>query len=126
MEHPIHSFMKVAFEDLKDMIDVNTIVGNSVETNDNTLIIPVSKVAFGYCAGGTEIEYLGKSETKDHPFGAGSVGGVTITPVAFLVVKDGNVKLLHAEKETHIIEKVIDLVPNIMKKVTSTEDEATN
>ena len=94
-EHPIDNLMITAMNSLRDMIDVNTIVGDTVETADGTTIIPVSKVSFGFAAGGSEFNTntMNKySENPKMPFGGGSGAGVKINPVAFLVVKEGNVK----------------------------------
>ncbi len=88
-EHPIQGLMKTAMENLKEMVDVNTIVGDPVETPDGSVIMPVSKVGFGFAAGGSEFvvetKHNGTTETE-HPFGGGSGGGVSITPIAFLIV----------------------------------------
>ena len=98
-EHPIQGLMQTAMENLKEMVDVNTIVGDPVETPDGSVILPISKVGFGFAAGGSEFEYDGEANSKEKdgsnkpmPFGGGSGGGVSITPVAFLVVGKNGVK----------------------------------
>lgn len=101
------------------MIDVNTIIGEAVTTVDGTLIIPVSKVTFGFAAGGSEFNTnkLNKySESAKLPFGGGSGGGVSISPMAFLVVKDGYTNLLTLNNTTPI-DKLIELIPDLMNKV---------
>lgn len=120
MEHPIENLMITAMNSLRDMIDVNTVVGDTVETVDGTTIIPVSKVAFGYAAGGSEFNSnkLNRySENYKLPFGGGSGAGINISPVAFLVVKDGMVKLLTIEMNGPI-DKLVDYVPDIINKVS--------
>ena len=83
-DHPIQGLMTTAMENLKEMIDVNTIIGEPVETPDGGVILTVSKVGFGFAMGGSE--FSGSSSSDELPFGGGSGGGVSITPIAFLVV----------------------------------------
>lgn len=104
---------------LESMVDVNTIVGDIVTTTDGTLIIPVSKVSFGFAAGGSEFNTnkLNKySESAKLPFGGGSGAGVSIAPMAFLVVKDGYTNLLTLNNSTPI-DKLIELIPDLMNKI---------
>ncbi len=118
MEHPIHSFMKISMENIKDMVDVDTIVGQPVATKEGTTIIPISKVKFGFASGGTEQKAENRQENQTAPFGGGSGGTVSITPIAFLVVdKEDEVKVLSLENQTHIYEKIIDFIPELMAKV---------
>ncbi|HHY13072.1 MAG TPA: sporulation protein YtfJ [Thermoanaerobacterales bacterium] len=113
-EHPVQGLMKTTMESIKEMIDVNTIVGNAVETPDGCVIIPVSKVSFGFAAGGGE--YNGNSDTKDQlPFGGGSGAGVTLNPVAFVVVGQEQIRLLSINQNTSI-ERIIDLIPYFVDK----------
>lgn len=125
-EHPIENLMVTAMSSLRDMIDVNTILGDTVETKDGTTIIPVSKVCFGFAAGGSEFNTnkLNKyAETMKLPFGGGSGAGVKIAPIAFLIVKDSNVKLLTVEADKPI-DKLVDYVPDIVDKLTNLADKA--
>ena len=95
--HPIESLMKTAMENLKEMVDVNKIVGDAVETPDGSVIIPISRVSFGFAAGGTEFEHQAEGNGRNSPaptglpFGGGSGGGVMVQPVAFLVAGQGQV-----------------------------------
>ena len=86
MENPIHSFMKISMENIKDMVDVDTIVGQPITTKEGTTVIPISRVKFGFASGGTEQKVENKHENQPAPFGGGSGGTVSITPIAFLVV----------------------------------------
>lgn len=135
-EHPIQGLMNTAMQSISEMVDVNTIVGDPVSTPDGAVIIPVSKVAFGFAAGGGEyggdVDFSVPEETiysdddeekataviapVKYPFAGGSGAGVSITPVAFLVVNSGNVKLLPVNTNT-TIEKLIDMVPGFINKV---------
>lgn len=114
--HPIEGLMTAAMENLKEMIDVNTIIGDPVETPDGSVILPVSKVGFGFAAGGSEFSVKGSSSDK-LPFGGGAGGGVSITPIAFLIVSNQGVRLLHVDESTHLYEKLLDLAPNAVEKI---------
>ncbi|MFU2363636.1 MAG: GerW family sporulation protein, partial [Clostridiales bacterium] len=124
-QHPIENLMLTAMNSIKDMVDVNTIIGEPIETSNNTIIIPISKVGFGFAAGGSEfkgetIDEYTKREKEEAiqyrlPFGGGSGAGVSIAPVAFLVVQPNNVKLLPVE-HCSAIDRLLDYVPDLMEK----------
>lgn len=119
-EHPIQGLMTTAMENLKDMIEVNTIIGDPVETSDGTIIIPVSKVGFGFAAGGSEFNAqanASEDSESDLPFGGGSGGGVSITPVAFLIVSSKGIKMIHLQENAHLYEKIIDHAPQALDKI---------
>lgn len=132
-EHPIEGLMTTAMENLTKLVNVNTIVGDPVETPDGSVIMPISKVGFGFAAGGSEfvtdseIEIEGGSIGKDDalnakvalPFGGGSGGGVSITPIAFLVVGKSGVKVVPLDNQTHILERLIDSAPQVVDKIQS-------
>ncbi|GGE77197.1 GerW family sporulation protein [Priestia taiwanensis] len=113
-EHPIQSLMNTAMTNLEHMIKANTIVGDPIESPDGSVILPVSKVGFGFAAGGSQ---FGDQEGGAMPFGGGSGGGVSINPVAFLVVSSQGIKVLHLAEQAHILDKVIDLAPQAVDKV---------
>ena len=122
--HPIESLMKTAMENLKEMVDVNKIVGDTVETPDGSVIIPISRVTFGFAAGGTEFEHEenarqgGNSQQQNGelPFGGGSGGGVSVQPVAFLVVGQGQVRLLPVDRNA-MLDRLIDLAPQVINQI---------
>jgi sporulation protein YtfJ len=126
-EHPIQGLMKTAMENLKEMVDVNTIIGDPVETPDGSVILPVSKVGFGFAAGGSEFDFeevqqapaspQNGSTKPELPFGGGSGGGVSITPVAFLIVNGQGVKMVHIDGQTHLYEKLMDAAPAVFEKL---------
>ncbi|RIW27064.1 sporulation protein YtfJ [Bacillus salacetis] len=125
-DHPIEGLMTTAMENLKEMIDVNTIIGDPVETPDGSVILTVSKVGFGFAAGGSEFVIKGKGSKdgqddkqgeKKQPFGGGSGGGVSITPIAFLIVGSKGIKMLHLDENTHLLEKIVDLAPGVMERI---------
>lgn len=114
MEHPIGSLMDTTMEKIKEMIDVNTIIGEPITSPDGTLIIPVSKVSYGFAAGGSDLPT--KKENKDC-FGGGSGAGVTIQPVAFLTVYQGNVRLVSVDRDEGTADKLVNMIPDVLKKV---------
>ena len=126
-EHPIEGLMLAAMNSIKDMVDVNTIIGDPIETSNNIVIIPISKVCFGFAAGGSEFneetidEYTKKDKDNENikyklPFGGGSGAGVSINPVAFIVIQEGNVKLLPVNHSS-TIDRLIDYVPDLINKI---------
>jgi len=125
-EHPIEGLMQASMNSIQDMIDVNTIIGDPIETNGNIVIIPISKVCFGFAAGGSEFneETIDEYNKKDKeemiqyklPFGGGSGAGVSINPIAFLVVQEKNVKLLPVNHSS-AIDKLLDYVPDLFDKI---------
>lgn len=124
-KHPIESLMSTAMESLRDMIDVNTIIGDMVESSNGTVIIPVSKVSFGFAAGGSEfnVNKMNKfNEDSKLPFGGGSGAGVNISPTAFLVITGDVVRLLTLDSSSPL-DRIIDLAPDIINKVSSLLDK---
>ncbi|MED3563635.1 GerW family sporulation protein [Bacillus xiapuensis] len=130
-DHPIQGLMTTAMESLKEMIDVNTIIGDPVETPDGSVILTVSKVGFGFAAGGSEFKaesggQQGQGQNQGQgqgqggpklPFGGGSGAGVSITPIAFLIVNSHGVKMLHLDESTHLYEKILELAPQAVDKI---------
>lgn len=127
-QHPIENLMVTAMNSIKDMVDVNTIIGEPIQTSNNVVIIPISKVGFGFASGGSEFkgetinEYTKKDKEESIqyklPFGGGSGAGVSISPVAFLVIQQNNVKLLPVE-HCSSIDKLLDYVPDLIEKVNN-------
>ena len=125
-ENPIEGLMNTTMNSIKDMVDVNTIIGKPIETK-NGIIIPLSKVTFGFASGGSEfnsetIDNYNKKEKEESieyklPFGGGSGAAVNISPIAFLVVQNESVKLLPIEHSSSV-DKLLDYVPDIMEKLS--------
>ncbi len=113
---PIEGLMKTAMESIKEMVDVNTVVGDAVETNDGTVIIPISQVACGFAAGGGEYEFSNDSKKPELPFGGGSGAGVSVRPIGFLVVRMNDVRLLSVNGNS-LAERVVDLAPQFIDKL---------
>ena len=115
--HPIEGLMETAMESLKAMVDVNTILGDPVETPDGHIIIPVSRVSFGFAAGGTEFESKNEDNSSGElPFGVGSGGGISLHPVAFLVVGNDQVRLLPVDNSA-IYDRLLDMVPKVIEQI---------
>ena len=131
-EHPIENLMLTAMSSIKDMVDVNTIIGEPIETGNNITIVPVSKVSFGFVAGESEFygetvnEYNKKDDDEEIeyklPFGGGAGAGVSINPVAFLVVQEDNVKLIPVDHDSYI-DRLLDYVPDLMQKIDKIYDK---
>lgn len=131
-EHPIEGLMLAAMDSIRDMIEVDTIIGDTIQVQENVNIIPISKVSFGFAAGGSEfkgesIEDYKRREDEENisyrnPFGGGSGAGVSIKPVAFLVVQGENVKLLPVEHNC-TIDRIIDYMPELCEKAEKLMDK---
>jgi sporulation protein YtfJ len=128
MEHPIQGLMKTAMENIKEMVDVNTIVGDPVETPDGSVIIPVSRVGFGFAAGGTQFapdRHEPNSKTTSQialdpfPFGGGSGGGISINPIAFVIVGREGVRVVPLDQSTHLYDRLIEFAPSVIEKIQS-------
>lgn len=107
--------MKTAMQSIKEMVDVNTVVGDAVETNDGTVIIPISQVACGFAAGGGEYDLTAKG-SNELPFAGGSGAGVSVRPVGFLVVRMNDVRLISTNGNP-LAERMVDLAPQVMDKL---------
>jgi len=131
-DHPIEGLMKTAMNSIQDMVDVNTIIGEPIEAAGNIMIIPISKVCFGFAAGGSEFnsetldEYKKKEKEEEMqyrlPFGGGSGAGVTINPVAFLVINKDTIKLMPIN-HTSTLDRIADYVPDIIDRFCNKKEE---
>ena len=113
--HQVENLMKSTMENLRNMIDVNTVVGDTVEMNNGNCIIPISKVTFGFASGGSDFALNNENyKDEDYPFGGGTGAGVSVKPVAFLVVRDESVRLLPVEQDT-TYDRIVDTVPQVLE-----------
>ena len=120
-EHPIQNLMAETMEKIKSMVDVNTIIGSPIHTPDGTTIIPVSKVTFGFGAGGSDFQSRNAKDSAPLCFGGGGGAGVTVSPVCFLVVgSDGDARILplNAQDET-TADRLVEMIPGAVSKVSS-------
>lgn len=134
-EHPIESLMNTTMESIKDMVDVNTIVGDAVETTDGTVIIPISKVSFGFASGGGDFANTKNTKNKEHsqetnrnqlPFAGGAGAGVSIQPVAFMVVGNGQMKLMTVDQNANLIDNIINSTPKLIDSLQSAFSKKNN
>lgn len=115
-EHPIKSLMDITMEKIRQMVDSNTIIGNPITMPDGTTVLPVSKVTFGFASGGSDLP----TKTAKDLFGGGSGAGVTISPVAFLVIQPGgNVRLMQLSDTSNNIDRALGLMPEMVDKITA-------
>jgi len=124
MSNAIHDVMGITMDKIKEMVDVNTIVGTPIVTNDGTTLIPISRVSFGFGSGGTDFSKANKEDAvkqgSDLKFGAGGGAGVSITPVSFLVIANGTVKMLPIGTPASTTEdRVVALLPELIDKITT-------
>ena len=117
--HPISDLMATTMQKIREMVDVNTIVGTPIQTGDGVTLIPVSRLSFGFASGGSDFATQDQKPDAENSFGGGSGAGVNISPVAFLIVRGDNVKLLPvAPPAGSAVDRVVELVPEMFDKVT--------
>ena len=117
--HPISDLFRISMDSIKEMIDVNTVVGDICKLNENVSVIPISKVKSSFITGGIDQKSEILREGNEYPFGGATGGTVNISPIGFLVVEDNNVKVLHLDDNVHLYEKIIDATPDVIEKVKS-------
>ncbi len=118
MAHPISDLMATTMAKIRDMMDANTVIGKPIEA-DGVTVIPVCRISIGYGSGGSD--FAQKNQKPEHPnaFGGGAGMGVSITPVSFLVIQESTVRVLSVDQPASTVaERVIDLVPDVVNKVS--------
>ena len=113
MAHYLGELTESSMKNLQTLIDSNSVIGKEVITPDGTVILPVSRVSFGFGTGGGDLP-----ATQKELFGGGTGGGVSITPLAFLTVKNGDVKLLQVQSYSNTADRVVGMVPEVVDKVS--------
>lgn len=113
-EHPIQGLMGVTMEKIREMVDADTIVGAPITVGDDVTILPISKVTFGFASGGSDIG----SKTSKELFGGGGGAGVSISPIAFLVIQNGNVRTIQLAGPASTVDRALNLVPELVDKLT--------
>lgn len=114
-KHPIENIMNSTLEDICDMVDVNTVIGDAILTQDGSTVIPISKVSFGFVSGGGEYS-CGRAASERLPFAGGTGAGVSIQPMGFLVSGDGGVRLLPAQPYAPT-DRIIEMAPQLMNEI---------
>ena len=117
-QHPIGDLMTTTMQKIREIADVNTIIGQPIKAGEIT-IIPISKLTVGFASGGSDFVSKNQKPESDNSFGGGSGAGINIIPVAFLIVKGDSVKLLPvAQPAGSTVDRVVEMVPEVIDKVT--------
>ena len=116
-DHPIEGMMNTTSEKIKQMVDINTIVGDPITSPDGTIIIPVSKISYGFASGGSD--FPSKVQSDKEFFGGGTGAGVSINPIAFITICNGNVKLLQIDPYNNTTDRIIGMFPDVVDKIGS-------
>ena len=112
-EKPVQELMASALEKMRDLVDSNTVIGSPIYTQDGTTILPISKVSFGFVSGGTDFA----SKTQKDLFGGAASAGGSVTPVGFLVIKEGSVKLMQLAEGGATLDRLINMMPEVIDRV---------
>jgi len=113
-KHPIESLMGTSMESIREMVDVNTVIGDPVQTQDGSTIIPISKVSFGFVAGGGEYTSGVPAQQDGMPFAGGAGAGVSVHPMGFLVCSQNGVRLLSASCASPM-ERIVEMIPQALE-----------
>ena len=126
MSQNASNMLENAIAKIREMVDVNSVIGNPITTPDGVTIIPVSKVSVGFGGGGSDFVSKNLNKLDNHPFGGGAGGGVKVTPVAFLIIKDGNVRMLPvATPANTTADRLVEMIPDTIDKLSAFIDSHT-
>lgn len=114
MEKNVQGLLGTSMEKIREMVDANTVVGTPITAPDGTILIPVSKIAYGFASGGSDLPNKNNADL----FGGGSGAGINITPIAFLVIKNGEVQLMQLVSKPDSTDRLVNLVPDLVDKVS--------
>ena len=119
MSQNIPNMLENTIAKIREMVDVNSVIGTPITTADGVTIIPISKVSVGFGGGGSD--YVSKNANKqENPFGGGAGGGVNVTPIAFLIVKEGNVRMLPvAAPASTTADRLVEMIPDTLDKIAA-------
>ena len=124
MSHKLPNMLDSTIAKIREMVDVNSVIGDPIVV-DGITIVPITKVSVGFGGGGSD--FSGKTASQEMPFGGGVGGGVKVTPVAFLIIKDGNVRMIPvAAPANTTADRLVEMVPDVLDKVSSFIDSHTN
>ena len=116
MSQKLPNMLESTMQKIREMVDVNSVIGETITTPDGVTIIPVSKVSVGFGGGGSDFA----SKSGENPFGGGVGGGVKVTPVCFLIVKDGNVRMMPvAEPASTTADRIVEMIPDTIDKLAA-------
>lgn len=125
MSNSLPNMLENTIAKIREMVDVNSVIGDPITTPDGVTIIPVSKVSVGFGGGGSD--FVSKNANhQENPFGGGAGGGVKVTPIAFLIIKDGNVRMLPvAAPANTTADRLVEMVPDVLDRVSAFIDSHT-
>ena len=116
MSNKLPNMLESTIQKIREMVDVNSVIGEPITTPDGVTIIPVSKISAGFGGGGSDFV---NSKGGENPFGGGVGGGVNVTPICFLIVKDGNVRMMPvATPANTTADRIVEMVPGVVDQVT--------
>ncbi len=120
--NPISQLMQTTMDNVKNVLKVDTVVGDPIITPDGITLVPISKISLGFGGGG--VEFGAKKEGDDRPYGGGNATGVKIEPIGFLVIKEGTVRMINITPPANTtVDRIIDLVPQVMDRVDNFIDK---
>ena len=126
MSQKLPNMLESTIQKIKEMVDVNSVIGTPITTPDGVTIIPVSKVSVGFGGGGSDFTTKTSRPGEDNPFGGGAGGGVKVTPICFLIVKDGAVRMMPvAEPANTTTDRIVEMVPDTLDKISAFIDSRT-
>ena len=120
MSQKLPNMLESTIQKIKEMVDVNSVIGAPITTPDGVTIIPVSKVSVGFGGGGSDFTTKSSRPGEENPFGGGAGGGVKVTPICFLIVKDGAVRMMPvAEPANTTADRIVEMVPDTLDKISA-------
>ncbi len=120
MNHPLPDMMTNAISKIREMADANTVIGDPITTPEGVTILPVSRIKYGFAGGGSDFATKSYPANKDNAFGGGTGASVSVTPVAFLIIKGESVRLLPvAEPASNSLERLIEMVPELIDQISA-------
>lgn len=114
-EHAINSFMNISMEKIRSMVDSNTMIGSPINCQDGTTVIPVSKISLGFASGGSDLP----TRTSKEYFAGGAGAGISVKPYGFLVIKDGDVRLVQLSMDADKGNVMLNMIPEVVDKIAA-------
>ena len=116
MSNPVTEMIESTMKNMQSVIDVNSVVGNPIRPDADTMIVPIAKVSYGFGGGGTDM--VKKNNGDGESFAGGVGGGTSVKAEAFLVISNGNVRIVPVTADTSTVDKIVDLVPGMVDKIS--------
>ena len=125
MSQNLPNMLENTIAKIREIVDVNSVIGNPITTPDGVTIIPVSKVSVGFGGGGSDFSHKNPTPAE-LPFGGGVGGGVKVSPICFLVVKDGNVRMMPVASAPNTTpERIVEMIPDLLDKISAMIEKKT-